>query len=168
MAVVEAGSFEGAARRLNATAPAISKRISELESELGVRLFERSTRQCQITFRGRSLIPFGQRVLDDIGEIQRVVADRSSLAGHVRLGVPQTIAFTQLTEILRRVSSDLPKLTIDVEIGVSTDLIRRVAVREFDIACVVGPVLEPNLVSESFWKIPVSWIAAGSKRTKKF
>jgi DNA-binding transcriptional LysR family regulator len=167
MAVVEAGSFEGAARRLNATPPAISKRISELESELGVRLFARSTRQCQITFRGSALIPFAQRVLGEIGGIQRVVADRSSLGGHVRIGVPETIAFTHLTEILRKASSDLPKLVVDVEIGVSTDLIRRVAVRELDIACVVGPVLEPKLVSESFWEVPVSWIAAGSKWTKR-
>jgi DNA-binding transcriptional LysR family regulator len=134
---VEAGSFEGAARRLNATAPAISKRISELESELGVRLFERSTRHCQMTLRGRALIPFGQRVLDEIGKIHRVVAERSSLAGHIRLGVPETIAFTQLAEILRKASSDFPKLVIDAEIGVSIDLIRRVGARELDIACVV-------------------------------
>jgi DNA-binding transcriptional LysR family regulator len=167
VATVEAGSFEGAARRLNATAPAISKRISELESELGVRLFDRSTRHCQITLRGRALIPFAQRVLGEIGEIRRVVADRSSLAGHIRLGVPETIAFTQLVEVLRKASDDLPKLVIDVEIGVSTDLIRRVATRELDIACVVGPVLEPDLVSEPFWEVPLSWIARGQPWSEK-
>ena len=80
VAVVEAGSFEAAARRLNATPPAVSKRISELESELGVRLFERSTRRCHITPRGRTLVQFAQRVLGDIGEIQRTVGERSSLA----------------------------------------------------------------------------------------
>jgi len=101
VAVVEAGSFEGAARRLNATPPAISKRISELESELGVRLFERSTRHCLITIRGRALVPFARRVLSDIGEIRRTVGDRSSLTGHIRLGVPETIAYTQLPEILQ-------------------------------------------------------------------
>ena len=107
IAVVEAGSFQGAARRLNATPPAISKRISELESELGVRLFERSTRSCRITSRGRALVPFAQRVLGDIGEIRRTIGERSSLSGHVRLGVVETIAFTQLPEVLRKVSADL-------------------------------------------------------------
>src|SRR6516225_7562990 len=85
MAVLEAGSFEGAARRLNATPPAVSKRISELESELGVRLFERTTRSCHMTLRGRALVPFAQRVLTDIGEIRRTVGERSSLTGHIRL-----------------------------------------------------------------------------------
>ena len=145
VAVVEAGSFEAAARRLNATPPAVSKRISELESELGVRLFERSTRRCHITPRGRTLVPFAQRVLGDIGEIQRTVGERSSLGGHIRMGVPETIAYTQLPEILRRVSADLPQLTLEIEIGVSSDLVPKVRTRELDIACVVGPVLERGI-----------------------
>jgi DNA-binding transcriptional LysR family regulator len=167
VAVVEAGSFEGAARRLNATAPAVAKRISELESELGVRLFERSTRRSQITPRGRTLVPFAQRVLGDIGEIHRTVGERSSLAGSIRMGVPETIAYTQLPKILQKVSADLPQLTIEVEIGVSIDLIPRVRTRKLDIACVVGPVLEQDLISEPFWEVPLSWIASGPKWTKK-
>jgi DNA-binding transcriptional LysR family regulator len=167
VAVMEAGSFQGAARRLNATPPAVSKRISELESELGVRLFERSTRRCRITARGRALVPFAQRVLGDIGEIQRMIGKRASLAGHIRLGVVETIAYTQLPVILRKLSADLPQLTVDVDVGVSNDLVRKVRTREIDIACVVGPVREPDLVSEPFWQVQVSWIAPGSKWTKK-
>jgi DNA-binding transcriptional LysR family regulator len=167
VAVVEAGSFEAAARRLNATPPAVSKRISELESDLGVRLFERSTRRCHITPRGRTLVPFAQRVLVDIGEIRRTVGERSSLAGHIRLGVPETIAYTQLPEIMRKASADLPQLTVDVEIGVSVDLISKVRTHELDIACVVGPVLDQDLVSEPFWEVPLSWITAGPTWTEK-
>jgi DNA-binding transcriptional LysR family regulator len=167
VAVVEAGSFEGAARRLNATAPAIAKRISELESELGVRLFERSTRRSHITPRGLMLLPFAQRVLGDIGAIHRTVGERSSLAGHIRLGVPETIAYTQLPEILRKVSADLPQLTVEIEVGGSFYLVPRVRNRELDIACVVGPVLERELVSEPFWDIPLSWIAAGPAWTEQ-
>ena len=167
VAVVEAGSFEAAARRLNATPPAVSKRISELESELGVRLFERSTRRCHITPRGRTLVPFAQRVLSDIGEIRRTVGERSSLTGGIRMGVPETIAYTQLPEILRRVSADLPQLTVEIEIGVSIDLMPKVRTREMDIACVVGPVVEQDLVSEPFWEVPLSWIAAGPNMDRR-
>src|SRR6516165_6278839 len=117
LAVVEAGSFEAAARRLNATPPAVSKRISELEATLGVRLFERSTRRSALTAGARALAPYAQRVLDGIGGILRTVGERSSLRGNVRLGIPETIAYTQLPEILRRVSANLPQLTVDIEIG---------------------------------------------------
>jgi DNA-binding transcriptional LysR family regulator len=167
IAVLEAGSFEGAARRLNATPPAVSKRISELESEFGVRLFERSTRHCHITVRGRALVPFAQRVLSDIGAIQRTVGTLSSLTGSIRLGVPEIIGYTQLPEILRKVSANLPRLIVEVEIGASGDLLPRVRTRALDIACVVGPVLEQDLVSEPFWEVPMSWIAPGPKWTEK-
>jgi DNA-binding transcriptional LysR family regulator len=167
IAVVEAGSFQGAARRLNATPPAVSKRISELESELGVRLFERSTRHCHITARGRALVPYAQRVLGDIGEIRRTVGKRSSLVGHIRLGVVETIAFTKLPEMMRKFSADLEKLTVDVEVGVTNELVRKVNTRELDIACVVAPVLEQDLVSEPFWEVKMSWIAPGGNWTEK-
>jgi DNA-binding transcriptional LysR family regulator len=166
MAVLEAGSFEGAARRLNATPPAVSKRISELESELGVRLFERTTRSCHITLRGRALVPFAQRVLADIGEIQRTVGKMSSLTGHIRLGLPETIAYTLLPEILRSVSADLPQLTMSVEIGLSIGYAREVRTRELDIACVVGPVLDQDMVSEPFCEVPLALIAAGPAWTQ--
>jgi DNA-binding transcriptional LysR family regulator len=167
MAVLEAGSFEGAARRLNTTPPAISKRISELESELGVRLFERTTRSCHITVRGRALVPFAQRVLSDIGSIRRTVGASSSLPGRIRLGVPEIISYTQLPDILRKVSANLPRLIVEVVIGASPDLLPMVRTRALDIACVAGPVLEQGLVSEPFWEVPMSWIASGPKWTKK-
>ena len=167
MAVLDAGSFEGAARRLNATPPAISKRISELESELGVRLFERTTRSCHITVRGRALVPFAQRVLSDIGSIQRTVGALSSLPGRIRLGVPEIISYTQLPEILRKVSANLPRLIVEVVIGASPDLLPMVRTGALDIACVAGPVLEQGLVSEPFWEVPMSWIAPGPKWTEK-
>lgn len=167
MAVLEAGSFEGAARRLNATPPAVSKRISELESELGVRLFERTTRSCHMTLRGRALVPFAQRVLADIGEIRRTVGERSSLTGHIRLGLPETLAYSLLPEMLRCVSADLPQLTLGIEVGLSIGHVREVRNRELDIACVVGPVLDQDLISEPFCEVPLALLAAGPTWTEE-
>jgi DNA-binding transcriptional LysR family regulator len=164
MALVEAGSVQAAARRLNATPPAISKRIIELESELGVRLFDRSTRSCHITPRGRALIPYAQRVLGDLHEIQRTIGQRSSLAGHLRLGVVETIALTQLGTILQLFAAELPELTIDVEVGATTELVHKVRTRELDLACVVAPLLEGELASEPFWDVKMSWIAPARLR----
>jgi DNA-binding transcriptional LysR family regulator len=132
-----------------------------------VRLFERTTRRCHITLRGRALVPFAQRVLADIDEIQRTVGERSSLTGHIRLGVPETIAYTLLPEILRSVSADLPQLTIGIEVGLTIGLMREVRNRTLDIAFVVGPVLDQDLVSEPFYEVPLSWIGAGPTWTEE-
>jgi DNA-binding transcriptional LysR family regulator len=88
----------------------------------------------RITLRGRALVPIAERVLGDIGEIRRTIGERTSLAGHIRLGVVETIAYVRLLELLRSVSTDLPQLTLDV--GGSGDLVRKVRNRELDIACV--------------------------------
>ncbi len=164
MALVEAGSVQAAARRLNATPPAISKRIIELESELGVRLFDRSTRSCHITPRGRALVPLAQRVLGELREIQRTIGRRSSLAGHLRLGVVETVALTQLTNVLELFAAQLPGLSVDIEVGATTELVRKVRTRELDLACVVAPVLEDDLASEPFWEMKMSWIAPAGTR----
>ena len=117
--------------------------------------------------RGRALVPFAQRVLADIGEIQRTVGERSSLTGHIRLGLPETIAYTLLPEILRSVSADLPQLTMGIEIGLSIGYGPEVRTRELDIACVVGPVLDPDLISEPFCDVPLALIAAGPTWTQE-
>jgi DNA-binding transcriptional LysR family regulator len=164
--VAEIGSFQGAARRMNATQPAISKRISELEAELGVQLFDRSPRSCRMTAKGRALVPYAQRVLGEIGEIQRTIGARASLAGHVRLGVVESIAYSKLPEILQRCAADLPELSVEVEVGATTDLVRKVRSHEIDIACVVAPVFEEGIASEPFWTVPMSWIAHGPRWTE--
>jgi DNA-binding transcriptional LysR family regulator len=112
-------------------------------------------------------VTYAQRVLGDIGEIRRTIGQRASLVGHIRLGVVETIAFTQLPELLRRLAHHLPELTVDVDVGVTPELIRRVRTRELDVACVVAPVLEPELASEPFWEVQMSWIAPGAQWTDK-
>src|SRR5262249_33569729 len=77
------------------------------------------------------------------------------------------IAFTQLSVILRRLASKFPQLTIDVEVGGTPELIRRVKTRELDVACAVAPVLERDLASEPFWEVKMSWIGPGARWTEK-
>jgi DNA-binding transcriptional LysR family regulator len=167
LAVVEAGSFQGAARRLNATQPALSKRISELESKLGVRLFERSTRYCHVTARGRALVPYAQKVLAEVSAIQRTIGRQSALLGHLRLGVVETIAFTKLPELLKKLSTALGQVTVDVEVGSSKALEQKVCRGELDLACVVAPVLQQDLAAEPFCDAEMSWIAQGQRWTEK-
>jgi DNA-binding transcriptional LysR family regulator len=167
IAVVESGSFQGAARRLNTTQPAISKRISELEATLGVRLFERTTRECHVTPRGRALVHYAQRIMRDLGDVKRSIGKRSSLAGHVRLGVVETIALVQLPKLLHSLAVDLPELKVDVEVSVSANLVRKVRQRELDVAVVVAPVVEQDVASEPFWDTKLTWIAAGADWKRK-
>ena len=93
VAVAETGSFSGAALGLRITQPALSRLVSDLETELGVRLFERAGRRVRLSAAGEELLQRGRQLLADaesLGEHARALGrgDR----GILRIGVtPQTL-----------------------------------------------------------------------------
>src|SRR4029079_18903179 len=103
----------------------------------------------------------------DLGDVKRSIGKRSSLAGHVRLGVVETIALVQLPKLLQGLAVDLPELKVDVEVSVSANLVRKVRQRELDVAVVVAPVVEQDVASEPFWDTKLTWIAAGAGWKRK-
>jgi DNA-binding transcriptional LysR family regulator len=91
--IVEANSFSEAARRLNVPISTVSRRIAELEGQIGVRLLERSTRSLRLTDIGSELLEYAQRS----AELDKAVGDifsnrRSSLAGVLRISAPPSIS----------------------------------------------------------------------------
>ncbi len=68
--VVEAGSFTAAAEQLRMARSAVSRRISDLEHYLGVRLLQRTTRRLNITETGRFYYERSIRILDDLEDME--------------------------------------------------------------------------------------------------
>ncbi|EJL87213.1 transcriptional regulator [Herbaspirillum sp. CF444] len=78
VASAEAGSFSAAARRLGLTSAAVGKNVARLESSLGVRLFQRSTRSLRLTEAGERFL---QEVSGGLSSIQSAVANLASAGG---------------------------------------------------------------------------------------
>ncbi|GKT25574.1 LysR family transcriptional regulator [Acidovorax sp. SUPP3334] len=94
---VAAGSFTGAADRLNLTASAVGKSIARLEARLATRLFERTTRKLQLTDAGAAFHRVCVRVLDDIESAERVLAeDATEPSGRLRIDLPATFGRRQV------------------------------------------------------------------------
>jgi DNA-binding transcriptional LysR family regulator len=74
VAVVEAGGFSAASRRLGMPLASVSRKVSELEDRLGVQLLTRSTRKVTMTDSGREFFAACRRILDDIGEAERAAS----------------------------------------------------------------------------------------------
>lgn len=83
--VVRAGSFSEAARRLRMPANTLSRRIDQLEGQLGTRLLHRSTRKLAPSAEGQALFERYAPALDQILEIERLNADARAPAGSVRV-----------------------------------------------------------------------------------
>ena len=87
--VVRAGSFAGAARRLSMPANSVSRRIQQLEGDLGARLFQRSTRKLTLTAAGHQFAERSLPAIDDLGvAAQEVIDGTLTPRGNVRVAAP--------------------------------------------------------------------------------
>lgn len=78
IAIAEAGSLTGAAAYLNTSLPTVVRVLAATEKSLGVRLFERTTRQVRITEEGRLYVEGSRQVLNEVAEIEDALQDRRS------------------------------------------------------------------------------------------
>lgn len=113
VAVADAGSFTEASRQLHLTQSALSVLVREMERELGVRLFDRSTRRVSLTEAGAELQPAVRRMLADLaGAVANVSGLRDKRRGVLRLAAPQLMACT----LLPRLVADWRRRYPDVEV----------------------------------------------------
>ncbi|KAF1688083.1 LysR family transcriptional regulator [Pseudoxanthomonas broegbernensis] len=158
--VVEHGGFAAAERALGIPKSRLSRRISQLETELGVRLLQRSTRRFAVTDVGMSVYRHTQTMLAE-AQAAREVVDRLSAEprGVVRVSVPVALAQQQLPKLLPRFLDQYPKVRLQLHIGNRrVDLINE----GFDVALRVRSRLDDDgsLVMRSFGHIQELLVAS--------
>lgn len=91
VASVESGSFAAAAERLHLTGSAVSKSVTRLETRLGSRLLERTTRSLKLTDAGNAYYQTCLRIMEELAEAEAVLAAQRTIpSGRLRLAVPNT------------------------------------------------------------------------------
>jgi DNA-binding transcriptional LysR family regulator len=115
VAVAEAGGLTAAAETLHLSLPAISRRLTALEEELGIALLERSTRRVALTQTGREFLPRARRLLDELEEsllgIRETAARRR---GVVTLACIPTAAYYFLPATLAAFARRFPEVRVRV------------------------------------------------------
>jgi DNA-binding transcriptional LysR family regulator len=114
--VVEAGSISRAAEQLGLAKSGVSRRLSDLESRLGVRLMNRTTRRSSLTDAGRTYYEGAVKLLSDVAELDAVVADsEASLEGRLRLAAPLSFGLCHLTPAIEEFMQAHPGVAIDID-----------------------------------------------------
>jgi len=133
VAIAETGNFTTAAETVYRTPSAVSMQIKKLEEMLGCVLFLRDARSVSLTPNGEVLLGYARRLLALNNEaVSRFLLP--DMNGVVRVGAPEDIGERILPEVLKRFAESYPNVTVDVMIGNSSVLRKRVEEHRMDIA----------------------------------
>lgn len=126
LATAETGSLTGAGKRCRLTTAAVSAAIKRLETFLGVRLFERTTRSIRPTAEGEVMIDHARRALELVSQGQALArAGSEGLAGSIRISVAAVIARELLASWLADFTAVHPHVVVDMQVSdVHVDLVR--------------------------------------------
>lgn len=143
--VVEAGSFSEAARLLLMTPSTISKLIARLETRLGVRLLERSTRRLALTEEGQFYYERARVLLEQLDQTEQQIAQGGAEPeGVVRVSSSVTFGTAVLEPILPAFWEAYPHITIDLSLS---DEMVDLYLDRTDVAIRVGKLQISNLVA---------------------
>ncbi len=151
-------SLTAAGRELGLSVPSVSRILAELEADLGVRLFNRSTRHLNLTDAGEEFVQKSSSLLEELDGIRSAVRERHN-APRGRLRVSCVSAFgneclaSVLPEFLRR----FPQLELSLDIGNRlVDLIEE----HFDVAIRVGPLPDSSMIAQRISSQKIIFVAA--------
>jgi DNA-binding transcriptional LysR family regulator len=157
VAVADCGGFHRAAERLNLTQSTVSQQIKRLELETRRPLFRRTTRSVALTDDGEMLLGDARRLLLlEEAARHRLAAPR--LSGMVRLGVVEEVAGGSLPSALARFAVLHPDVKLEVQIGISAELIGQLDAGRLDVAFAKRPL--GTAKGRLAWREPLVWAAA--------
>lgn len=143
--VVEAGSFVGASERLNLSTTAVSRHVAELESQLGVRLLQRTTRRLHLTELGQLYYRRALHLLDELGELEsELLQETQQPTGVLRLSVSIPFGARQLAPTLARFRQRYPNVRVEV---VASDRKLDLIEEGLDLALRITDELEGNMIA---------------------
>jgi len=153
VAVVENGSFSAAARTLGISKSAVSKRINQLEAQLGVRLLHRTTRKLSLTEAGERYFEHASRALAAAGQAEDAVTElQGEPQGHLRISAPMSFGRLHVAPLIPKFLKRCPKLQIDL---VMDDRKVDLVAGGFDVAIRAGNLPASTLIARKLAPVRV-------------
>ncbi len=154
VAVLDAGSLMGAARKLRAQQPTLSRHIAELEAQLKVPLFERTGRGVTPTAAALAIADAARQMEGGAATLQRALVQRSAATtGSVRISTSHVAANYLLPPVLAALQAAEPGIAIDL---VSSNELSNLLRREADIAVRMVRPAQGSLIAKKLADIPIT------------
>lgn len=139
------GSLTATARELGMSLSAVSKRLKQLESRLGVELASRTTRRLTLTAEGELYQRQGAAILDELGELEGALSARqAALSGQIRINATFGFGRRHVAPLISRFTAEHPRLEVLLEL---TNFPLNLADHGFDLGIRVGPPPDAHVVA---------------------
>lgn len=163
-AVAEQLNFHKAAEQLFLTQPAVTLQIKALESDLGVRLFDRASGRVSLTRQGSILLEYANKLAAMVSEAERKLSCKDSkVSGELSLGVSTTIAQYVLARLLRAFIADYPNIDLTLHSGNTRQMVQLLLDGKVSVGLIEGPARDRGVRSEPFMEdelVPITAVDA--------
>ena len=162
VAVAENGGFSAAAEQLHLTQPAVSKRIAQLEAELGTRLLDRLGRQVLPTEAGALLLQRARSLLSEAADTRRAIAALDDgIGGTLRIATSHHIGLHHLPPLLKRYAQQFPQVELDIAFVDSEQAYARALAGQAELAVTtLAAHTAAPLLAQPLWDDPLCFMVA--------
>lgn len=156
--VVHLGGFRPASIRLNTAQSAVTKRVQELELQLGVLLLERVGRSSRLTEKGQELFEHAKRLLELRDEAMRDVGNPAIVKRTLRVGTTELTAMSWLPKLVALTQERYPALSVEPDIDASVALRDKLLADELDLIIVPDAYQSDRFITEHIGEVENAWM----------
>lgn len=149
--IVREGNISSAAHRLHISQPALSRQIMELETTLGVTLFERGHRQIKLTQEGYYLYERAQEITALVDKTTYHLQANEVVSGTLDIGAGESSALMPMMDVLAQILRDYPEVRVNLTSGDSTVIRQQIDQGSLEFGVVMG---HENLVNYNSLTLP--------------
>ncbi|MCX5545550.1 LysR substrate-binding domain-containing protein [Paraburkholderia sp. CNPSo 3076] len=147
--VARAGSLSGGALRLRVSQPAVSREVKELEERLGVLLFDRLPRGVALTYAGKLLFGYAERIFTLAEAARSELKEVAGLSsGHLTIGASATLGVYLVPKMIAEFTTLYPKVSIELTVTNTHEVVNGLGNGNFTLGFIEGPYNEAHLYAQ--------------------
>lgn len=139
-------SFTKAGETLGYSQANISTQIRQLESEVGVPLFDRVGKRANLTQYGQQLIPYAQQIVATSTTIETMFREKKALSGSLRVGFVESLFECLFRDTMLNYHRQFPLVTVEVTVDATSELLKRLHSGQLDAVCLIdSDLVDPDI-----------------------
>ena len=151
LSVAENGNFTVASEKCFVTQPTLSMQVQKLEEELGVTIFDRSTKPLQVTEVGKKILIQARKIVEESSRMNDIVSEEKGvIGGTLKVGIIPTVSPTLLPLFLSSFVKQNKNVELKIEEYTTNSMFEKINKGDIDCAIAATPLEDENIIAVSY------------------